>query len=149
MRNFGDRVNPDAAKFVQANAAEALILGMMLLYEEFRSDSVLGSVSLSEDDFQTEFHRRVFCAVTDLQRSSGGFSFSALGELFTPEEMGRITLLEQKRRELTVNDISVFRDGVATLKKEKTRIGDREENDLATILRRKREEAKKKQNGDA
>ena len=149
IRNYGDRVNPDAAKFVQAHAAESLILGMMLLYAEFRTDSVLASVSLTAGDFKTEFHRRVFEAILALEHSPDGFSSSMLGEYFTPEEIGRITLLEQKRRELTVNDISVFRDGVLSLKKEGSRLADREEDDLASMIRRRREEAEKKRKGDA
>ena len=149
IRNYGDRVNPDAAKFVQAHAAESLILGMMLLYAEFRTDSVLASVSLTASDFKTEFHRRVFEAILALEHSPDGFSTSMLGEHFTPEEIGRITLLEQKRRELTVNDISVFRDGVLSLKKEGSRLADREEDDLASMIRRRREEAEKKRKGDA
>jgi DNA primase len=141
IRNYGDRVNPDAARFVQANAAEELILGMMLLYEEFRSESVLLSVGLSEEDFRTAFHRRVFSEILRLQSDTGGFSAAALGECFTLEEMGRITLLEQKRRALTVNDISLFRDGVSALKKENERIADSETDDFAAAIQRRRKEA--------
>ena len=149
IRNYGDRVNPDAARFVQANAAEELILGMMLLYEEFRSESVLLSVGLSEEDFRTAFHRRVFSEILRLQSGTGGFSSAALGECFTLEEMGRITLLEQKRRALTVNDISLFRDGVSALKKENERIAESETDDFAAAIQRRRKEAEaRKKNGD-
>ena len=141
-------MNPDAARYVQANAAEELILGMMLLYDEFRSPAVLASTELTEDDFQTAFHKRVFAEILRMQASEAGFSSAALGEGFTPEEMGRITLLEQKRRVLTVNDISVFRDGVAALKKEKTRISENAEDDFAAaILRRRKEAENRKKQG--
>lgn len=147
IRNFGDRVNPDAAKYVQANAAEELILGMMLLYEEFRSERVLSEVDLAEKDFQTAFHARVFREIVALRDSAGGFSLAALGENFTTEEMGRITLLEQKRRVLTVNDISLFREGVKALKKEKERISDRAEDDISATILRKRREAEARRKG--
>ena len=146
IRNFGDTINPDAAKYVQANAAEELILGMMLLYPEFRSSSVRSSLSLSAEDFRTAFHRRVFEAIVALDDSEGGFSFAALGEQFTSEETGRIVRLEQKRRELTNNDISVFRSGVERLQQESQRIADEEGGDFAASIRRKREEAAKKRN---
>ena len=148
VRNYGDRINPDAAKYVQANAAEELILGMMLLYEEFRSPAVRASLSLSEADFCTAFHQRVFHEIVSQSETDRGLSVAALGEAFTPEEMGRITLLEQKRRMLTVNDLSVLREGVAALKKEKARIEGNDAEDFAAIIRRKRAEAMEKRKGD-
>ena len=147
IRNFGDRVNPDAARFVQANAAEELILGMMLLYEEFHSQKVLASVGLSTEDFCTAFHRRVFEEILRLRDTEGGFSFAALGESFSPEEMGRVTRLSEKRRALTVNDISVFREGVAVLKKEKARITEDGNEDFAAAILRRRREAQEKRKG--
>ena len=146
IRNFGDTVNPDAARYVQANAAEELILGMMLLYPEFRSGSVRSSLGLTAEDFRTAFHRRVFEAVVALDETEGGFSLAALGEQFSSEETGRIVRLEQKRRELTNNDISVFRSGVERLKQESRRIADEEGGDFTAAIRRKREEAAKKRN---
>ncbi|MBR2907641.1 MAG: DNA primase [Clostridia bacterium] len=149
IRNFGDRVNPDAARFVQANAAEELIIGMMALYEEFRSQKVLDSVGLTSGDFQTAFHKRVFDEIVALRDTPGGFSLAVLGESFSPEELGRITLLMEKRRALTVNDISVFREGVAALKREKGRIEDNASEDFAAAILRRRREAKAKHKGDA
>lgn len=150
IRNFGDRINPDAARYVQANAAEELILGLMLLYEEFRSEAVLSSVALTDDDFQTAFHRRVYTEILSLRDTEEGFSFAALGENFSPEEMGRITHLAEARRALTVNDISVFREGVSALKREKTRIEEAAGDDFAAaILRRRREnESRQKEKTD-
>lgn len=149
IRNFGDRVNPDAAKYVKANAAEELILGMMLLYEEFRAEKVLSSVELTEDDFQTAFHKRVFSEMIRLRDSECGYAFAALGENFSPEEMGRITRLEQKRRELTVNDISVFREGVSALKNEKAKISEGTADDFTAAIMRRRKEAEEKRKADA
>ncbi len=145
IRNFGDRVNPDAVRYVQANAAEELILGLMLLYEEFRAERVLSSVGLTENDFCTAFHKRVFQEILALDGTEAGFSLAALGEDFTPEEMGRITRLAEKRRALTVNDISVFREGVSALKREKTRIEEAESDDFAAAVRRRRQENEKRQ----
>ena len=140
IRNFGDRVNPDAARYVQANAAEELLLGLMLLYDDFRSESVLSSVGLSENDFRTAFHKRVFREILALRDTEEGFSFAALGESFSPEEMGRITRLAEKRRALTVNDVSLLREGVARLKREGERLDEEAGGDFtAAILRRRRE----------
>lgn len=148
IRNFGDRVNPDAARFVQASAAEELVLGMMLLYAEFRSKNLLGSLSLTESDFLTDFNRRVFRETLRLQESDAGFSLAALGEFFTPEEMGRISLLKQRRMELTVNDLQVFKDGVNSLKREGERHGEGEDDFASAILRRRREAEQRRDGKD-
>ena len=79
-----------------------------------------------------------------MQESEAGFSVPALGQSFSTEEMGRITLLAQKRQALTVNDISVFKEGITALKKEKERIAERETDDFAAAILRRRREAEKR-----
>ncbi|MBO7176607.1 MAG: DNA primase, partial [Clostridia bacterium] len=116
LRNYGDRVNPDAARNIQAAAAEEAILGLLLMYDEYRSAVVRGEPALTESDFTTDFGRRAFSAIVALQRTDGGFLFELLGETFSPDEMGRLTRMEQKRRSLTENGISVLRSAIDTLK---------------------------------
>lgn len=116
--NIGDRVNPDAAKNIRAAAAEEAIIGMMLLYPEYRKAVCSDGKFLNEADFVTEFGKRCFRAICELESSEGGFSFSLLAERFNVEEMGRITQMEQKRRNVTRNDIEVFRANISTLKSE-------------------------------
>ena len=116
LRNYGDRVNPDAARNVQAAAAEETILGLLLLYDEYRTVVARGELSLTEEDFYTDFGKRVFREMMALQRSDGGFLYELLGESFTPEEMGRLQRMEQKRRVLTENGIAVLRSSIDTLR---------------------------------
>ena len=124
VRNYGDRINPDAARNIQAAAAEETILGLLLMYDEYRSIILRGELTLSEEDFVTEFSRRVFAAIMEQQRADGGFLFEMLGQSFTTEEMGRLTRMEQKRRSLTENGIAVLRASIDTL-----RIGAKREED--------------------
>ena len=124
VRNYGDRINPDAARNIQAASAEETILGLLLMYDEYRSIILRGELALSEEDFVTEFSRRVFAAIMEQQRADGGFLFEMLGQNFTTEEMGRLTRMEQKRRSLTENGIAVLRASVDTL-----RIGAKREED--------------------
>ena len=138
LRNYGDRVNPDAARNIQAAAAEEAILGLLLMYDEYRSAVVRGEPSLTESDFTTEFGRRAFAAITALQKTDGGFLFELLGETFTPDEMGRLTRMEQKRRSLTENGISVLRSAIDTLKAGAQREEDRARSS-ADFFARKRE----------
>jgi hypothetical protein len=79
---------------------------------------VKGKVELSGEDFLSDFHRRVFDKMTELQRADT-YDFSLLGQFFSPDEMGRLQGLEQKRRALTENGRTVFLQCVDALKKEK------------------------------
>lgn len=137
LRNYGDRINPDAARNVQASAAEEAILGLLLMYEEYRTVIARGELPLDEQDFCTEFGRRVFAEMMRLQRSDGGFLLELMGESFTPEEMGRLQRMEQKRRMLTENGIAVLRSSIETLRAGRQREGARESSS-ADFLAQKR-----------
>ncbi len=142
-KNLGDRINPDAAKNIRGAAAEEAILGLMLLYDEHRSAVAKGSVELSEGDFCTEFGARVFKAIVDLERSEGGYMYSLLGEIFSPDEMGRMQLMEYKRRQLVSNGRDVLEASIKTLKEAKTgAVSDG--NDWLDVLARRKEELKSK-----
>jgi len=141
-RNIGDRINPDAAKNVMAASAEEAILGLMLLYDDMRSRVVKGGSKLTADDFYTDFGRRVFEAITELEASEGGFMYSLLGERFTTDEMGRIQSMEQKRRQLSTNSADVLDSCIMTLKAAKDK--ENEENDWRVALAKKQEQLKKK-----
>lgn len=145
LKNIGDRVNVDAAKNIKANRTEEEILGLMLIFEEFRAKAADGFEGLCADDFLTEFGRRVFEAMLELERSEGGFSKAMLGQSFTPDEMGRIEKIELSRRNLSRNDTQVFSDLIKGLKNEK-----RPKNDgsdpFADLMRLRAEAQKNKEN---
>lgn len=141
-KNVGDRVNPDAMKNIQAAAAEEAILGLMLLFDDRRSEIQKGAVALSSDDFYTEFGRRVFDSIIELDRSEGGFMYSLLGERFTADEMGRIQQILQKRSQLTSNGSDVLEACIRTLKSAKAK--EREMSDWMGVLAKKQELIKKK-----
>ncbi len=114
----GDKINVDGIKNVKAKAAEEAIVGLMLLYDEHRDAVVYGKVQLAAEDFFSDFHRRVFLKIVELQRDDQ-FEFSMLGQFFTADEVGRLQGLEQKRRQLTENGKTVFAQCVEALKSEK------------------------------
>ena len=91
---------------------------MLLLYDEYRDGICDGKIELSGEDFFSEFHRRVFQQIIKMQKEDQ-YDFSLLGEYFSPDEMGRLQGLEQKRRALSDNGKSVFLSCVEALKKEK------------------------------
>ncbi len=116
-----DKVNPEAAGHIQAAAAEEIILGLIMLYPEHRRSVASGQVSLTPEDFVTEFHRRAFVSILALEADEG-YDFSLLGEYFTVEELGRLSRLEQRRRVLSDNGTAVLRSAVETLAHERERL---------------------------
>ena len=141
---IGDRTNPDAAKNIRATAAEEAVIGLMLMFEEYRSGIVKGKYELCANDFLSEFHRRIFEKIMEIHSSDGGFSPSLLGEFFSPDEMGRIQGLEQKRRALTQNGADVFLECINSLKAEKSASGGQDSlDDIQKLLEGKRQKMKK------
>lgn len=115
----GDRINRDAAKNIKAKSAEEAAIGLMLMFEEYRELVAKGKIELSRDDFFSEFHASVFERIMELT-AAGEYDFSLLGQFFSPDEMGRLEGIEQKRRVLTENGRDVFVQCVETIKKEKS-----------------------------
>ena len=144
IKHIGDRVNNDAAKNIRATANEEAILGLMLIFDEFRADAAQRKIDIGADDFVTEFGRRVFSALCELESSEEGFSRALLGQYFTVDEMGRIEKIELDRRMLARNDRSVFESCIEGLKSESRRA--EESSDPFSELKRKQEELKKKKN---
>ena len=116
VKNFGDRINPDAAKDPRAASAEETVIGLLLLMDEHREAVAKGSVALSEEDFVTPFNRRVFAAVMRLHEQRGSVPYELLGMEFSPDEIGRIERAEVMRRQLSQNGADVFGSAVETLK---------------------------------
>lgn len=152
IRGLGDRVNPEAAQNSRAAFAEETILGLLLLYPEYRDKVASGDVKLEDGDFMTTFGKRSFSAIMKLHNTERGFAFSLLGEEFSPDEMGKLQSCEIKRRSLSENGLGVFTGAAGVLREER---GKRETPPGSVSLvdelaekRRKLEEARKKRAAD-
>ena len=143
VRNYGDRVNPDAVKNVSANAAEEAILGMLLMYDEHREAVKNKKIEISADDFFTALGRKIFEKIMELQCSDGGFSSAVLGEDFSADEMGRIQKLINQRECLADNGTRVLVSNVEALKTAKRKSSG---GGLEDILRAKRDSLAKQKN---
>ena len=144
IKHIGDRVNNDAAKNIKATVNEEAILGLMLIFDEFRAEIVKDGL-LSEDDFITEFSRRVFAKICELENSDQGFSKIMLSQFFSVEEIGRIEKIEIDRRMLARNDRDVLLSCIEGLKNESQK-NKADSNDPFFELKRKQEELKKRKN---
>ncbi len=114
---IGDRINTDGIKNIRARSAEEAVLGLLLLYDEYRDAVVRERIALNGADFVSDFHRTAFEKIIELQREDQ-YDYSLLGQFFNPDEMGRLMGLEQNRRMLTENGKTVFEECVKALKKE-------------------------------
>lgn len=83
-----DAINPEAIKYPTEEKAERGIIAFL-----FHSPDRLADVEtkLNEEDFPTEFNRRVYKFVRERIKSGNAVDISSAGSEFTAEEMGRIT----------------------------------------------------------
>ncbi len=127
---FGDRVNPDRLKNQGAAGAEDAILGILATFPE-----LIGYASeragLTEDDFVTEFNRRVYLKMKELGKS---FDIGLLGDDFTQDEISRIVRNSVSRQSLSENGTKVLDECVARLKK----LGKKDELSIEDIIASKR-----------
>ncbi|MCQ2354760.1 MAG: DNA primase [Clostridia bacterium] len=148
IRSLGDKVNPDAAQNSRVAFAEETVLGLMLIFPEYRDRIASEDIRLEENDFLTSLGKRAFSAIMRLHGSEGGFAFALLGEEFTPDEIGRIRSWEIKRRALSENGTGVFAGAINVLHEERMkREKPADSISLADALAQKRrelEEARKK-----
>ena len=142
IKNIGDRINPDAVKFAQANVIEENILGLLLIYDEHRQSVASGKIQLCEDDFITSFGKKVFSAILELQTDKNEFLSALLGEKFSAEEMGRIEKMKQNRLSLSENGEAILESSVRALIAEREKMQARESGDKFSALRAKQEKLK-------
>ena len=148
LKNFGDRINPESAKDPRAASAEETIIGLLLIFEEYRNEIASGRIALTESDFVTEFNRRVFSALMRMHQGESGLRFELLGEEFSPDEMGRIERMGVARQQLTQNGPEVLSSAVQTLQDAKNR-EEMKNSDLTTRLAFLREKKAKLHKGKA
>ena len=142
IKNIGDRVNPEAVKYVGANALEESILGLLLIYDEYRAGVSNGQVPLSEEDFVTAFGKKVFSAIMEVYNASEEFLPAMLGQYFTADEMGRLEKMRQNRLALTENGRDVLDASISALKAEREKKASNEGGDKFAVLRAKQEKLK-------
>ncbi|MBQ0010533.1 MAG: hypothetical protein KBS76_05490, partial [Ruminococcus sp.] len=120
-----------------AAKAEETILGILLLYPELINEIKSGKIQLAEEDFLTEFNRRVF---HELVCEDEIPTLGTLGASFSTDEMARIVKMQIARSELSQNDATVLKDNIQSLRKEKLESGEGNSvDDTLSILQRKKE----------
>ena len=142
IKHIGDRINPDAIKNIQATAIEETILGLLLIYDEYRQGILSKKIELCTDDFITSFSKKVFSSILEIMSPNGEFLYSMLGQYFTADEMGRLEKMRQNRLSLTENGRDVLDASIAALKAEKEKKASADGGDKFATLRAKQEKLK-------
>jgi DNA primase len=132
--NGKDELNPEAAKYSAQNKAEEFII-LYTIKNPDKLEKILQDIS--SDEFVTSFNKKVFSAITEAISSSSVFSLSLLSEKFSSAEMGKISGIEAKNREITISD-KTLSDCIDVLKNFKksfvyTKETDLSDDDLRTI----------------
>ena len=110
---YSDRVNMDFLKAPAVAKNEEAVLGLLLVYPEHRK-SVFGNDKLSEQDFYTDFNRRVFSYLKSSYENDD--SMVDLNDVFSSDEVGRITKMKISRMQLSDNSERVLDDCINNLK---------------------------------
>ena len=108
-----DEINPEAAIFSSQSKAEEFII-LYLMKNPDRLDDI--TAKIRPEEFVTEFNKRVYLAVADAVGSSAEFSLSLLSETFSDAEMGRISGMAARNRDITINE-NTLNDCINVLKK--------------------------------
>jgi len=111
-----DEINPEALEFSNESRAEEFII-LYLIKNPDKLKSILDMITA--DEFVTQFNRKVFTAVAESVSQSSEFSLSLLSEKFTDAEMGRISGIEARNRELRITE-HTLNDCIRVLKNFKT-----------------------------
>ena len=110
---YADKVNPDFAKAPTVAKHEEVVLGLLLIFAEHRK-KVFDEGLVSEEDFFTDLNRRIFSYIK--KSYDDGDNFADINEIFTPEEVGRITKIKLARMNLAENGDTVLYESVNSLK---------------------------------
>ena len=117
-QGFGDKINPERLKFGDIATIEERILGILLIHSELGNKFLH---ILSEDDFITDFSKRIFLFIKPFLEEGKEIILSANGE-FTPDELGAITSMMAARQVLTKNDTEVLNIDINLLKERKKKL---------------------------
>ncbi len=115
MAGYSDKVNPDFIKAPAVAKNEENLLGLLLLYPEHRK-RVFDDSLISEEDFFTDFNRRVFVYIRKAY-FDGNDLHGDVNDYFSEDEVGRITRMKISRMELSENGNAVLFDSIDALKK--------------------------------
>jgi len=129
-----DDINPDAVSNKKEARAEETIISYLLKRPQEHEDV---EKLAPPDTFVTAFNKKVYTALLTRMKNSDKFSLSLLSDEFSTEEMGRISGIAAKKREVAVTR-EVVSDCAAVLKSNRPAgKGELSNNELLKLFRSK------------
>ena len=107
-----DEINPQAKDFRKEAKAEETIICKLMRNPE---DASKLREQVPPDIFVTDFNRKVYEAILEIADTQKEFSLSILNEVFSAEEMGKISGIRAKNEGIEINNASIT-DCAAVLK---------------------------------
>ena len=129
-----DDINPDAvSNKKQARAEETIISYLLMRPQEYEDVEKLAPAEC----FVTAFNKKVYRALLERMKNSDKFSISLLSDEFSTEEMGRISGVAAKKREVAVT-LDVVADCAKVLKENRPAAdGELSNDELLELFRSK------------
>ena len=138
---YSDKVNIDFIKAPAVAKNEEAVLGLLLVFPEHRK-KVFENQMLSENDFYTEFNKKVFLYIKSSYVVDD--SMTDINDVFSSDEVGRITKMKISRMQLLDNGEQVLENCIQNLKssveKKKTEKTNTYEGLQALLDKKKRSE---------
>ena len=95
-----DEINPEAVRYPKENRAETEII----LFLSRHPDTLSYITSkLSPDDFVTSFNKKLYSSLTNGMKNSEGFNLMSLSGEFTAREMGKISEMSAKYKDISIS----------------------------------------------
>ena len=136
LTDANDKVNPQRPRHLKAAKAEEDLLSVLINMPE-KAPRVTSQIS--EEDFVTDFNRRVFIALKEkIEQNPTADHLLNIAQYFTPEEMSHINTFMAGIEAINVTDAAID-SAVGILKKEKKKILQRSFDSDETFAMRLRE----------
>ena len=98
---YNDPIVPESSRIPRQVKAEEGILAYLFRFPD-KMETVMQSVS--PEYFVTDFYKKVFVSYCKKMQNHSNFSISMFGDEFTDDEMGRITGIEAKNKEIIITE---------------------------------------------
>lgn len=137
---YADKINPDFIKAPALARNEETVIALLLLYPEHRK-RVFCDELLFEEDFFTELNRRIFLYIKSCYEKNDE-RFVDINEVFSPDEVGRISKIKISRMDFEQNDEKVLIESIDMLKRSREKKANEAVNSiegLNELLKRKRD----------
>ena len=136
LTDANDKVNPQRPRHLKAAKAEEDLLSVLINMPE-KAPRIASQIS--EEDFVTDFNRRVFIALKEkIEQDPTADHLLNIAQYFTPEEMSHINTFMAGIEAINVTDAAID-SAVGILKKEKKKILQRSFDSDETFAMRLRE----------